>query len=88
MFNSKARKNMKKIFSNVLFFLSLYLVFVPQNAHAYLDPGTGSYILQVVAAVLFAGLFLLKTWWTQVRSFVSNLFGRKGNGTDKTPKKN
>lgn len=75
---------MKKIFSNALFFSALYLVLIPQNAHAYLDPGTGSYILQVGAAVLFAGLFILKTWWTQVNHFFSKLFGRKDHDSKKS----
>jgi len=32
-------------------------------AHAYLDPGTGSYLLQLAAGVIFAGLFALKAYW-------------------------
>lgn len=75
---------MKTIIINALFFLSLYLVFVPQPAHAYLDPGTGSYILQVAAAVLFAGLFVLKTWWKQVTHFISKLFERLGHDSKKS----
>ncbi|MFI5265307.1 MAG: hypothetical protein ACHQT7_01020 [Candidatus Levyibacteriota bacterium] len=78
---------MKKTLSSALFFVSLYLVLVPAPAHAYLDPGTGSYILQVLAAVFFAGLFVLKTWWNQVRGFVLKLFGRKENDSKKSSKK-
>lgn len=78
---------MQKIIGNLIFFIALYLVLVPQKAHAYLDPGTGSYILQVLAAVLFAGLFVLKTWWTQVKHVISKLFGRKEDDSKKSSKK-
>ena len=32
-------------------------------AQAYLDPGTGSYVFQMVAAALVSGAFLLKAYW-------------------------
>lgn len=51
---------------NFVFLVGLYLVLFPTKAHAYLDPGTGSYLIQVVAATLFAGIFLVKNWWTQI----------------------
>lgn len=37
-----------------------------QPAHAYLDPGTGTYLLQLAAAALFAGLFTLKAFWARI----------------------
>lgn len=73
----------RQISRHIAFFTVLYLVLFPPQAHAYLDPGTGSYILQVVAAVLFAGLFLVKAWWTQIKHIISKLFGK-----DKTSEKN
>ena len=44
-------------------------VLFPPKAHAYLDPGTGSYLLQITAAVFFAGLFILKAGWGHIKSF-------------------
>ncbi len=70
---------MKKIITNAVFFAALYMLVVPQPAHAYLDPGTGSYILQIAAAALFGSLFALKVWWRQITGFVGGLFGRKDN---------
>ena len=32
-------------------------------AHAYIDPGTGSMILQIVVGVLFSILVFIKTKW-------------------------
>lgn len=48
----------------------LLLVFlVPQSAFAYLDPGTGSIILQAVIAAIAGSLFAIKTYWSRIRSF-------------------
>ena len=46
-------------------------------AQAYLDPGTGSYVLQVLAAALFASLFALRLFWGRVKAFFSGLFSKK-----------
>ncbi len=67
----------------IKFFLVLAAVaaLFPPRAHAYLDPGTGSYVIQVLAAVFFGGIFVIKTWWTQISHFISNLFGGKDKKT-------
>jgi len=67
---------MKKQFKFFLFLLAVAFLF-PTSAHAYLDPGTGSYVIQVLAAVFFGGFFVIKTWWTQIKNFLSNLKGKK-----------
>jgi hypothetical protein len=41
---------------------------------AYLDPGTGSIILQVLIAGLCGGLFAIKLFWRQIKTFFKNLF--------------
>lgn len=68
---------MRKILTHAVFFTALYVLVVPQPAHAYLDPGTGSYILQIAAAALFGSLFALKVWWRQITGFIGRIFGRK-----------
>lgn len=42
-----------------------------QEAHAYLDPGAGSYILQILIAGLFGALFMLKVFWGRIVGFFS-----------------
>ncbi len=56
--------------------LCFALLILPNTAHAYLDPGTGSYILQLLAAGIFAGLFAVKIFWQKIRSFFSALFSK------------
>lgn len=38
---------------------------------AYLDPGTGSYALQLLLAGLFGGMFALKQSWQQCRGWLA-----------------
>jgi hypothetical protein len=44
---------------------------------AYLDPGTGSYALQIFLATLFGGMFALKQSWSGVKAWLSSTFGER-----------
>lgn len=46
---------------------------------AYLDPGTGSYILQAIIMGVVGIIFSIKMFWKKVVSFFENLFSRKTN---------
>ncbi len=54
------------------FVVVLALLFSP-HAHAYLDPGTGSYIVQLAAAGLLASMFTLRMYWTKVKDWFRSL---------------
>lgn len=43
---------------------------------AYLDPGSGSMLLQIMIAGLFSGAFVLKSSFATVRGRVTRLFKR------------
>ncbi len=60
-----------------MFFVLIYLVF-PRKAHAYLDPGTGSFMLQVIIGFLVGALFAIKMFWARIRGFFLDLFSGKG----------
>lgn len=47
------------------------------DAYAYLDPGTGSYVLQIVLAGLAASLLVLKLFWARIKLFFWSTFGKK-----------
>ena len=59
---------MKRRISLVLpvFFLLLF----PLNAYAYLDPGTGSVILQGILGALAALTVVLKLYWHRILKFL------------------
>ena len=49
---------------------------------AYLDPGTGSFLLQLLLATFLGGLFMIKTFWKRIKNFFSRLFSRKPADTE------
>ncbi len=62
--------------------LVLVLFLLPaRDAWAYLDPGTGSFMLQAVIALLMGALLTLKLYWQRLKSFFSSL-SRRDRGDD------
>jgi hypothetical protein len=41
----------------------------------YLDPGTGSYAIQILLATLFGGLFAVRQFWTNVKVWYRSTVG-------------
>ena len=60
-------------------FLAALLLLVPlASAHAYVDPGTGSMIVQVLIAALVGGAAVLGAFWRKL----FKRRGRAGTGPD------
>ena len=51
-----------------------------QKAYAYLDPGTGSYVFQLLIAFAIGGLFVIKLFWRKIFFFLKSLFSKKKDG--------
>ncbi len=49
----------------------------PSEAKAYIDVGTGSYVLQLLLAGLFSATFAVKLFWRNIRTFVRGLISRQ-----------
>jgi len=62
--------------SNILIAALFFFVISIKPTFAYLDPGTGSFILQVLAAGFLGGLFAVKTFWNNITTFFSNLVSK------------
>ena len=43
----------------------------PSSAHAYIDPGTGSMILQGIIAGVVGGLVVIKMYWQRIKAIFS-----------------
>jgi hypothetical protein len=43
----------------------------------YLDPGSGSYLLQLLIASALGALFTLGVYWKRVKGFFARLVGRQ-----------
>lgn len=53
------------------------LLFIPQMAMAYIDPGTGAYIFQILIAGLLGAVFVIKTYWQKILAVMKRLFSSK-----------
>lgn len=52
-----------------LLLLAWTLVFT-QPAHAYIDPGTGNFIFQLLLGTIVGAMATFKIWWSRVLAFV------------------
>ncbi len=69
---------MKKIL--IFFTYNIIAIFlIVSNAYAYLDPGTGSFILQAIIGFLAAVSAGFLYYWTKVKNFFLKLFKKKDN---------
>ncbi|GMQ91081.1 MAG: hypothetical protein BMS9Abin11_0387 [Gammaproteobacteria bacterium] len=66
----------------LLIFVLVFFYISP--AYAYLDPGTGSIILQLLIAAIVGALFTLKLYWYRFKAFIKRLFSRKREATQDT----
>jgi hypothetical protein len=73
--HSMAGKKQNMLFHALPLFLGLILF--PLNAHAYLDLGSGSYVIQILIASLLGFTFVLKSYYKRLLDFFSNLFAKK-----------
>jgi hypothetical protein len=53
-----------------VFFAYFFLITIPA-AYAYVDPGTGSYIFQVLVGVFLGVAVAAKLWWRRIWAFVT-----------------
>lgn len=42
----------------------------------YIDPGTGSLILQILFASVFGTLFAIKLFWSKIKNWTLKAFGK------------
>jgi hypothetical protein len=54
-----------------LVFVVLLLVASTQVAYAYVDPGTGSYVIQILIAALVGAAFAVRVYWNKIKGLFS-----------------
>jgi hypothetical protein len=72
-------KDLKRLVT-VLVVVGLLSLAFPRSAHAYLDPGTGSLIIQVIVAAFLGAAFAVKVYWRNIKAFVANRFSKEAQG--------
>ena len=59
-----------------LVLIALFCLSFPHKVYAYLDPGTGSFMLQFLIAALVGGFFAIKQLRDKAKIFLKNLFSK------------
>ena len=52
------------MFSSIIFLLSVIL-----KPAAYLDPGSGSFIIQLAFGAIVGGLVVMRAYWSRIRAY-------------------
>lgn len=65
----------------------VYLLTSVSNANAYIDPGTGSIILQAILAFIAGAAATVSLWWGNLKMFIKKIFksSKKDNETNLKP---
>jgi len=56
---------------NLIGLMFIGLLILADNAHAYIDPGSGTLMLQALIGVLAAGLIAIKAYWHKIKYLFS-----------------
>jgi len=69
------------MFAKTLLVVTLYLT-LAKGAYAYLDPGTGSYVVQILIATLAGGAYVFAMSWSKIKTFLSKLASKISKSKD------
>ncbi len=69
----------------LLFLVVAWVTIFPSEALAYLDPGTGSLVIQSVVAALAAAAFGLRLYWRRIRMWFKRPGTQSDSPSDGTP---
>lgn len=56
---------------------AVLLLVSARDACAYIDPGTGSFVIQLAIASLLGAAFAVKGFWKNIKAFFSKLLFKK-----------
>lgn len=61
----------------ILSFTILVYIYLISNSYAYLDPASGSFILQTIIAFLATVGSAIMIWWKKIKSKIKSIFQKK-----------
>lgn len=62
-----------------IFLFFCFLVFLTKNSYAYIDPGTGSMLLQILGSILIGCVVFFRYIKMQILNFYYKFFKKKSN---------
>ena len=68
-----------KLYMNMLLLTLLLQLIMSSSASAYIDPGTGSYLFQMLMAGLLSSMFAVKMFWRNIRVYFSRFFSQNNS---------
>ena len=57
----------------------VFLLGLPRPNYAYIDPGTGSYVIQILIAAFVSVAFAVRIFWKKIKTFFLKIFGKAGH---------
>ncbi len=69
--------NVARKLSHITKVLIFLLVFLDVSVYAYIDPGVGSFVFQMLIAGLVGASFLIKIFWKQIKRFFRKYIMRR-----------
>ena len=66
-----------KLFSGPVVMLLAVLLASEGSAYAYIDPGTGSYVTQVLVAAIVSVGFVVRAYWSRLTDACRRLFSSR-----------
>ena len=63
---------MKNLIKTTIFFAMVFFLF-PRAAYCYIDPGTGSFVLQILIAAFLGVAYSIKLFWKKILLLLSFL---------------
>ena len=73
--------HMNRKIAHLTVLAGVWILILPGTAWAYIDPGTGSYLFQLVIAGGLAALYTLRRYWQNVKTMLAGVLGRKREST-------
>lgn len=61
----------------------VFLVVFTQTAYAYIDPGTGNMVFQLLIAGILGGFYIVKIYFKRIVIFFKNLLAKAKNARRK-----
>jgi hypothetical protein len=74
---NRQSEGLKRFLLGVGFLIVFFYVMFPRPVYAYLDMGTGSYVIQVVIASLFGVIVTLKVYWKKIKAYLASVLNKK-----------
>ena len=71
-------------FKNLITFV--FVILFPTKAFSYFDPGSGSYIIQLIIAFIASCYFFITNPIQSIKNFINKFKKKKNNETEDKPK--